>query len=158
MECQPHTFRKQKMQNDATKRRKTLTAKLRPSLPPHRCPAGSAQQKALTARHCAQERAEDSFPMSPGRKPCNDQSYRQGNRAKCKSTLTYALRGSNPRPMAHRTIALTTELRERAECSTTPAAAHTKNTCRATPKPEHETTIGYHQLRSARHATTACLA
>ena len=31
----------------------------------------------------------------------------------------YSLRGSNPRPMAHKTIALTTELREPTKCSTT---------------------------------------
>ena len=36
-----------------------------------------------------------------------------------KHAHNYSLRGSNPRPMAHKTIALTTELREPTSCSTT---------------------------------------
>ena len=44
------------------------------------------------------------------------------------ATANYSLRGSNPPPMARKTIALTSELREQAACSTTPFPQPTQRT------------------------------
>ena len=48
----------------------------------------------------------ESLVAWPGAQP------RAARGRKAESWLSYSLRGSSPRPMAHKTIALTTELRE----------------------------------------------
>ena len=57
-----------------------------------------------------------------------DHTRRLWNLELCKRSYTYSLRGSNPVPMAHKTIALTTELREllmvHPAQQETPAGAH----------------------------------
>ena len=71
----------------------------------------------------------------------------------------YSLWGSNPRPMAHKTIALTTELRELAACSTTsPSRSPHEQHMQSQTTRQHGTTCDDRQLRNARHAITASLA
>ena len=44
--------------------------------------------------------------------PANIHTHGKSKGAACEEENEYSLWGSNPRPMAHKTIALTTELRE----------------------------------------------
>ena len=76
------------------------------------------------------------------------------NNAREDQIFPYSLRGSNPRPMAHETIALTTELREHASALATRHQRETKVVCWRAPRRGHKTPVAIaHRPRTRANPT-----